>query len=120
MQGKVAHNRFMWFCPKLEFTRSRSSVHQSLSWDIVLKYGIVSSCVLEWSDGYYNGNIKTRKTVQPEEVNEDQLGLQKTEQLRELCSSLLTGESEEDLQPQAKRLSAALCPEDLIDIDGIF
>ncbi|PHT68675.1 hypothetical protein T459_28162 [Capsicum annuum] len=120
MQGKVAHNRFMWFCPKLEFTRSRSSVHQSLSWDIVLKYGIVSSCVLEWSDGYYNGNIKTRKTVQPEEVNEDQLGLQKTEQLRELCSSLLTGESEEDLQPQDKRLSAALCPEDLIDIDGIF
>ncbi|KAJ8526926.1 hypothetical protein K7X08_029403 [Anisodus acutangulus] len=76
--------------------------------------------VLEWSNGYYNGDIKTRKTVQVEEVNEDQLGLQRTEQLRELYSSLLTGESEEDLQPQAKRLSAALSPEDLTDTEWYF
>ncbi|KAK4365371.1 hypothetical protein RND71_016729 [Anisodus tanguticus] len=75
--------------------------------------------VLEWSDGYYNGDIKTRKTVQAGEVNEDQLGLQRTEQLRELYSSLLTGESEEDLQPQAKRPSAALSPEDLTDTEWL-
>ncbi|PHT57716.1 Transcription factor GLABRA 3 [Capsicum baccatum] len=73
--------------------------------------------VLEWSDGYYNGDIKTRKTVQAEEVNEDELGLQRTEQLRKLYSSLLTGESEEDLQPQVKRPSAALSPEDLTDTE---
>ncbi|XP_060207056.1 transcription factor EGL1 [Lycium barbarum] len=76
--------------------------------------------VLEWSDGYYNGDIKTRKTVQAGEVNEDQLGLQRTEQLKELYSSLLTGESEEDLQPQAKRPSAALSPEDLTDTEWYF
>ncbi|CAN4077719.1 unnamed protein product [Withania somnifera] len=75
---------------------------------------------LEWSDGYYNGDIKTRKTVQAREVNEDQLGLQRTEQLRELYSSLLTGESEEELQPQAKRPSAALSPEDLTDTEWYF
>ncbi|KAM3321738.1 transcription factor EGL1 [Capsicum chacoense] len=76
--------------------------------------------VLEWSDGYYNGDIKTRKTVQAEEVNEDELGLQRTEQLRKLYSSLLTGESEEDLQPQVKRPSAALSPEDLTDTEWYF
>ncbi|MCD9639474.1 endoglucanase 3 [Datura stramonium] len=76
--------------------------------------------VLVWSDGYYNGDIKTRKTVQAGEVNEDQLGLQRTEQLRELYGSLLTGESEEDLQPQAKRPSASLSPEDLTDTEWYF
>ncbi|PHT76467.1 hypothetical protein T459_19989 [Capsicum annuum] len=88
--------------------------------DTVLKYGILSSRVLQWSNGYYNGDIKTRKTVQMEKINEDHLGWQRTELLRELYSSPLTGESEEELQPQAKRPSVALCPEDLIDIDGIF
>ncbi|CAN4127363.1 unnamed protein product [Withania somnifera] len=76
--------------------------------------------VLEWIDGYYNGDIKTRKTTQAGEVNEDQLGLQRTEQLRELYSSLLTGESEEDLQPHTKRPSAALSPEDLTDTEWYF
>lgn len=76
--------------------------------------------VLKWIDGYYNGDIKTRKTVQAGEVNEDQLGLHRTEQLKELYSSLLTGESEEDLQPQAKRPSASLSPEDLTDTEWYF
>ncbi|PHU12205.1 hypothetical protein BC332_19135 [Capsicum chinense] len=86
--------------------------------DTVLKYGMLSSRVLQWSDGYYNGDIKTRKTVQTEKITEDHLGWQRTELLRELYSSPLTGESEEELQPQAKRPSVALCPEDLIDIDA--
>nr|AAC39455.1 bHLH transcription factor JAF13 [Petunia x hybrida] len=75
---------------------------------------------LEWSDSNYNGDIKTRKTVQAGEVDEDQLGLQRTEQLRDLYSSLLIGEGEEDLQPQAKRPSAALSPEDLTDTVWYF
>lgn len=81
---------------------------------------MLSSRVLKWIDGYYNGDIKTRKTVQAGEVNEDQLGLQRTEQLKELYSSLLTGESEEDIQPQAKRPSASLSPEDLTDTEWYF
>ncbi|KAL7167554.1 hypothetical protein ACSBR2_038087 [Camellia fascicularis] len=71
--------------------------------------------VLEWGDGYYNGDIKTRKTVQAVEFNADQLGLQRSEQLRELYESLSAGES----SPQARRPSAALSPEDLTDTEWL-
>ncbi|KAL8101889.1 hypothetical protein AgCh_033693 [Apium graveolens] len=71
---------------------------------------------LEWDDGYYNGDIKTRKTVQAEELNADQLGLQRTEQLRELYESLLDAEN----NPQSARASAALSPEDLTDTEWYF
>ncbi|XVF13118.1 hypothetical protein REPUB_Repub08aG0180600 [Reevesia pubescens] len=72
--------------------------------------------VLEWGDGYYNGDIKTRKTVQAVELNADQLGLQRSEQLRELYESLPAGES----SPQARRPSAALSPEDLTDTEWYY
>ncbi|KAG4118540.1 hypothetical protein ERO13_D11G022100v2 [Gossypium hirsutum] len=66
--------------------------------------------VLEWGDGYYNGDIKTRKTVQSFEPKaDDQLGLQRSEQLRELFESLSAGET----SPHTKRPSVALSPEDL-------
>ncbi|GFZ01373.1 basic helix-loop-helix (bHLH) DNA-binding superfamily protein [Actinidia rufa] len=73
--------------------------------------------VLEWGDGYYNGDIKTRKTVQAVEFNSDQLGLlQRSEQLRDLYESLAAGES----SPQARRPSAALSPEDLTDTEWYY
>ncbi|KAL8503385.1 hypothetical protein ACS0TY_022210 [Phlomoides rotata] len=72
--------------------------------------------VLEWGDGYYNGDIKTRKTVQALELNPDQLGLQRSDQLRELYESLLQGET----TPQPKRPTAALSPEDLTDAEWYF
>ncbi|MBA0713709.1 hypothetical protein Golax_012727, partial [Gossypium laxum] len=65
--------------------------------------------VLEWGDGYYNGDIKTRKSVQAVELNAEQLGLQRSEQLSQLYESLSAGES----SPQPPRPSAALSPEDL-------
>lgn len=65
--------------------------------------------VLEWGDGYYNGDIKTRKTTQPMEFTADQMGLQRSEQLRELFESLSLGDSNQ----QTKRPSASLSPEDL-------
>lgn len=71
---------------------------------------------LEWEDGYYNGDIKTRKTVQAQELNADQLGSQRTEQLRELYESLLDAEN----NPQSTRPSAALSPEDLTDTEWYF
>ncbi|KAE8697622.1 Basic helix-loop-helix protein A [Hibiscus syriacus] len=71
---------------------------------------------LEWGDGYYNGDIRTRKTVQPLELKADQLGLQRSEQLRELYESLSAGES----SPQARRPSAALSPEDLTDTEWYY
>ncbi|XWS49952.1 hypothetical protein CRYUN_Cryun12cG0046700 [Craigia yunnanensis] len=72
--------------------------------------------VLEWGDGYYNGDIKTRKTVQAVEFNADQLGLQRSEQLRELYECLSAGDS----IPQARRPSAALSPEDLTDTEWYY
>lgn len=71
---------------------------------------------MEWDDGYYNGDIKTRKTVQAEQLNADELGLQRTEQLRELYESLLDAEN----NPQLERPSAALSPEDLTDTEWYF
>ncbi|CAK9142215.1 unnamed protein product [Ilex paraguariensis] len=91
---------------------------RSIQWSYAIFWSISSTQpgILEWGDGYYNGDIKTRKTVQSTETNADQLGLQRSEQLRELYESLLASES----NPQAKRPSAALSPEDLTDTEWYF
>ena len=56
------------------------------------------------------------KTVQTMETKADKLGLQRSEQLRELYKFLLVGEAD----PQAKRPSAALSPEDLSDSEWYY
>lgn len=91
---------------------------KSIQWSYAIFWSI--SCrqpgVLEWIDGYYNGDIKTRKTIQAAEPSADQLELQRSEQLRELYESL----SAADTSPQAKRPSVALSPEDLTDTEWYF
>ncbi|XP_057763228.1 transcription factor EGL1-like isoform X1 [Arachis stenosperma] len=73
--------------------------------------------VLSWGEGYYNGDIKTRKTSQVAEHNSDQIiSLQRSEQLRELYSSLADSKS----CSQTKRPSAALSPEDLTDTEWFY
>ncbi|KAJ1411809.1 hypothetical protein SESBI_20865 [Sesbania bispinosa] len=72
--------------------------------------------VLSWREGYYNGDIKTRKTSQGVELNSDQIGLQRSEQLRELFKSLKTAE----INPQTKKPSATLSPEDLTDTEWYY
>ncbi|XP_044484437.1 transcription factor GLABRA 3-like isoform X2 [Mangifera indica] len=91
---------------------------RSVQWSYAIFWSISASQpgVLEWGDGYYNGDIKTRKTIQAVELNADQVGLQRTEQLRELYQSLSAGES----SPQGRRPSAALSPEDLSDTEWYF
>ena len=71
---------------------------------------------MKWGDGYYNGDIKTRKTIQSMELNADQLGLQRSEQLLDLYESLSAGET----SPQARRPSVALSPEDLSDTEWYY
>ncbi|KAK8532534.1 hypothetical protein V6N13_131855 [Hibiscus sabdariffa] len=83
----------------------------SLFWQICPQQGI-----LIWSDGYYNGAIKTRKTVQPMEVSTEEASLQRSQQLRELYESLSLGETN---QP-ARRPSAALSPEDLTESEWFY
>ncbi|XP_024017340.1 basic helix-loop-helix protein A isoform X1 [Morus notabilis] len=83
----------------------------SLFWQICPQKGI-----LVWSDGYYNGAIKTRKTVQPMEVSTEEASLQRSQQLRELYDSLSIGETN---QP-ARRPCAALSPEDLTESEWFY
>ncbi|KAK3005764.1 hypothetical protein RJ639_017576 [Escallonia herrerae] len=91
---------------------------KGIQWSYAIFWSISSRQpgVLEWGDGYYNGDIKTRKTIQAVEFDADHLGLQRTEQLRELYESLSTAET----NPQARRPSAALSPEDLTDAEWYF
>lgn len=72
--------------------------------------------VLEWRDGYYNGDIKTRKTVSAMEVKADKIGFQRSQQLRELYEALQEGETE---LPN-KRSCASLSPEDLTDTEWYY
>ncbi|XP_021748530.1 transcription factor MYC1-like [Chenopodium quinoa] len=72
--------------------------------------------VLEWGEGYYNGHIKTRKSVHNKDVDNHKLGLERSEQLRKLYEALLEGESEQG----AKKLSLALSLEDLSDLEWYY
>ncbi|KAJ7951142.1 Basic helix-loop-helix transcription factor [Quillaja saponaria] len=71
---------------------------------------------LEWGDGYYNGDIKKRKMVQAKELKADKIGLQRSDQLRELYKVLQEGE----IDQQPKRPSIALSPEDLTDAEWYY
>lgn len=50
------------------------------------------------------------------EVKADKMGLQRSEQLRELYASLLEGETDQ----QTKRPNASLSPEDLTDAEWYY
>ena len=65
--------------------------------------------VLTWTDGFYNGEVKTRKISNSVELTADQLVMQRSEQLRELYEALLSGECDR----RAARPVGSLSPEDL-------
>ncbi|CAK7348889.1 unnamed protein product [Dovyalis caffra] len=90
---------------------------RSVQWSYAIFWSLSTrqQGVLEWGDGYYNGDIKTRK-VQAVELKADKIGLQRSEQLKELYKSLLGG----DTGQQAKRSSPALSPEDLSDEEWYY
>lgn len=77
---------------------------------------VLVSRMLAWSDGFYNGDIKTRKTTQQMEFKADQIGLQRSEQLRDLYESLSMGDSNQ----QTRRPSASLSPEDLSAMEWYY
>ncbi|GMH22471.1 hypothetical protein Nepgr_024314 [Nepenthes gracilis] len=91
---------------------------RSIQWSYAIFWSLSTTQqgLLEWSDGYYNGDIRTRKTVHSGEFNVDKLGLQRSQQLRELYESLLEGEFE----LVTKRPSPALNPEDLTDLEWYY
>ncbi|GMP61453.1 hypothetical protein CsSME_00023912 [Camellia sinensis var. sinensis] len=91
---------------------------RSVQWSYAIFWSLSTKQegVLEWGEGYYNGEIKTRKTVQAMELKADKMGLRRSEQLRELYECLLEGETDQ----QAKRPSAALSPDDLTDAEWYY
>ncbi|ESQ29020.1 hypothetical protein EUTSA_v10023356mg [Eutrema salsugineum] len=97
---------------------------RNIQWSYGIFWSVSASQpgVLEWGDGYYNGDIKTRKTIQAAEVKADKLGLERSEQLRELYESLSVAESSASGGSQVTRRAsaAALSPEDLTDTEWYY
>ncbi|KAE9589197.1 hypothetical protein Lal_00000378 [Lupinus albus] len=90
---------------------------QSVQWTYSLFWQLCPQrAILVWGDGYYNGAIKTRKTVQPMEVSAEEATLQRSQQLRELYETLSAGETN---QP-TRRPCAALSPEDLTESEWFY
>ncbi|CAI8602961.1 unnamed protein product [Vicia faba] len=90
---------------------------QSVQWTYSLFWQICpQQLILVWGDGYYNGAIKTRKTVQPMEVSAEEASLQRSQQLRELYESLSAGET----NPPTRRPCASLSPEDLTESEWFY
>nr|BAX02595.1 basic helix-loop-helix [Tricyrtis sp. Shinonome] len=94
------------------------SVVQSLNWTYSLFWHLCPrQGILVWGGGYYNGVIKTRKTVQPMEVTVEEASLHRSEQLRELYESLGAGNGG---QPGHERSSVVLSPEDLTETEWFY
>ncbi|XP_045833506.1 basic helix-loop-helix protein A-like [Trifolium pratense] len=90
---------------------------QSVQWTYSLFWQLCpQQMILVWGDGYYNGAIKTRKTVQPMEVSAEEASLQRSQQLRELYESLSAGET----NPPTRRPCASLSPEDLTESEWFY
>ncbi|KAL5216606.1 hypothetical protein ABZP36_008007 [Zizania latifolia] len=101
------------------FRNQLAATVRSIGWSYAIFWSIPTSRsgVLTWNDGFYNGDIKTRKiTNSTDDLTADQLVLQRSEQLRELYNSLLSGECDH----RARRPAAALSPEDLGDTEWYY
>uniref|UniRef100_A0A0D3EQF1 Transcription factor MYC/MYB N-terminal domain-containing protein n=1 Tax=Oryza barthii TaxID=65489 RepID=A0A0D3EQF1_9ORYZ len=97
----------------MQFRKQLAAAVRSISWTYAIFWSISTTRpgVLTWKDGFYNGEVKTRKIGSSTMgLTADQLLLQRSEQLRELYSSLLSGECADQ---QRRRPVTALSPEDL-------
>ncbi|OQU81556.1 hypothetical protein SORBI_3006G076900 [Sorghum bicolor] len=74
--------------------------------------------MLTWTDGFYNGEVKTRKISNSVKLTADQLVMQRSEQLRQLYEALLSGECDRRAAPA--RPVGSLSPEDLGDTEWYY
>nr|BAE20057.1 bHLH transcription factor [Lilium hybrid division I] len=104
--------------PWRQFRKQLAATVRDIQWSYAIfwAFSTKQQGVLAWKDGYYNGEIKTRKTTQAVELEDEEMGLQRSEQLRELYGSLSFGDSNH----QMKRPSASLSPEDLTDMEWYY
>uniref|UniRef100_M8CDY6 Anthocyanin regulatory Lc protein n=1 Tax=Aegilops tauschii TaxID=37682 RepID=M8CDY6_AEGTA len=95
---------------------------RSINWTYAIFWsmstGLRSPGVLTWKDGFYNGEVKTRKIISltTTEVTANDLILQRSEQLRELYESLLSGKADH----RGRRPAASLSPEDLGEAEWYY
>nr|BAJ92151.1 predicted protein [Hordeum vulgare subsp. vulgare] len=101
-----------------QFSYQLAAAVRSINWSYAIFWSISTSRpgVLTWKDGFYNGEIKTRKVTSSADLTADQLLLQRSEQLRELYQSLLSGQCDH----RGRRPAAALSPEDLGDAEWYY
>lgn len=110
--AKQLHRSIHLVTLKFNLTSSRPRIVSTAAWE-----NLFFLCrVLEWSEGYYNGHIKTRRAVQTTDVNTEKLGSERSEQLRKLYEALLEGEFEQG----TKKLSVTLSLEDLSDLEWYY
>ncbi|XP_027360621.1 transcription factor EGL1-like [Abrus precatorius] len=91
---------------------------KSINWNYAIFWSNTDTQprVLRWGEGYYNGGIKIKRTNETMDVNSDQIGLQRSEQLRKLYASLKSAE----VNSQTQRPSAVISPEDLTDAEWFY
>ncbi|CAN6268857.1 unnamed protein product [Urochloa humidicola] len=91
---------------------------RSINWSYAIFWSTSSGNpgALTWKDGFYNGEIKTRRINNSLELTSNQVVMQRSEQLRELYEALLSGECDR----RAARPVASLSPEDLGDTEWYY
>ncbi|XP_074282562.1 transcription factor EGL1-like [Silene latifolia] len=73
--------------------------------------------VIEWGEGYCNEDTKGKPSSKSSEVHTDNLGVQRSEQLRKLYESMLEGKL---CEQGKKKTSATLSLEDLSDLEWYY
>ncbi|KAK8449366.1 hypothetical protein SEVIR_7G207500v4 [Setaria viridis] len=104
--------------PESQLRNHLAAAVRSINWTYALFWSISSTQpgFLTWTDGFYNGEVKTRKIANSAELTADQLVMQRSEQLRELYEALLSGECDR----RTARPVASLSPEDLGDTEWYY
>ncbi|CAL5026015.1 unnamed protein product [Urochloa decumbens] len=105
--------------PERHLRKQLAAAARSINWSYAVFWSISSTTqpgILTWTDGFYNGEVKTRKIANSAELTADQLVMQRSEQLRELYDALLSGECDR----RAARPVASLSPEDLGDTEWYY
>ncbi|CAL5093553.1 unnamed protein product [Urochloa decumbens] len=108
-----------------QFRNHLAAAVRSINWSYATFWSVSSTGpagVLTWKEGFYNGEVKTRKvTNSTSQLTADQLALQRSEQLRELYESLqLPGGDSHHHRGKPPRPTVALSPEDLGDTEWFY
>ncbi|KAJ1272241.1 hypothetical protein BS78_06G187200 [Paspalum vaginatum] len=104
--------------PERQLRYQLAAAVRSINWSYAIFWSISSTQpgVLLWTDGFYNGEVKTRKISNTAELTAEQLVMQRSEQLRELYEVLQSGECDR----RAARPVTSLSPEDLGDTEWYY